>query len=304
MRVVSLVPGATETVFALGRGSCLVGVSHECDFPPEAKMLPVVTHPRVAAAGASYEIDQQVRAAVAAGEPLYDIDAELLRALSPELVLAQDRCEVCALPAHTVEQLVQRLGFPVTVVRLHAHDLESLLADIQRIARALRCASQGEELAGKMRAEIAAVARTVQRARYRPRVLCLEWLDPPMVAGNWMPALVECAGGQAVLSRAGEESRSTSWSSIAQAGPEVVVLMPCGFTMERTMAEVERLRSHAEWPSLPAVRHGRVYVVDGNAYFNRPGPRIVDSLRILAGLVQPGLCARWLPPGTWERIEP
>ncbi|MCX8073704.1 MAG: ABC transporter substrate-binding protein [Candidatus Binatia bacterium] len=302
MRIASLVPAATETVFALGRGDCLVAVSHECDFPEEAKRLPVATRARFDSDQCSPAIDRAVRAYVARGEPLYELDVALLRNLEPETVLVQDGCAVCALPANQLAALAVDWQPAPQIVRLHAHDLAGVFCDIETVATALGCPEEGQALVGRLQAELAAVQGRTMRARYRPRVLCLEWLDPPMVAGNWMPALVEAAGGRPLLAQPGTASAAASWADIAAAAPEVVVLMPCGFPLERTRAELPCLWKQPEWTSLPAVKDGRVYAVDGNAYFNRPGPRIVESARILAGLVQPGLCAHWLPERVWMRV--
>lgn len=301
-RVVSLLPAATEVVFALGCGDRLVGVSHECDFPAEARKLRVVTRARFDSSGSSLDIDRSVRRAFAAGQALYELDLEALRDVGPDLVLAQDQCAVCALPAVDVEATACSLGLSIKVVRLHAHDFPSVFADIERVAVALGCPRAGRTLVEKLEQEVETIRRISARARYRPRVLCLEWLDPPMVAGNWVPTMVEIAGGIPLLARAGVRSSVVSWQDVVDAAPEVVVLMPCGFPLQRTLAELDGLRSRPEWKSLIAVEHGRVYIVDGNAYFNRPGPRIVRSLQVLAGLVQPSLCARWLPEDGWARL--
>jgi iron complex transport system substrate-binding protein len=302
MRVVSLVPAATELVCALGRAAALVGVSHECDFPPEVCTLPKVTRPRFEATGTSRTIDEQVRRALARGEPLYEVLPDMLRALLPDVVLVQDQCQVCALPASEVEEARAALRLQFEVVKLHAHDLEGIWSDFARVADALGCGAEGRQFVENCQGELEAVRKRTARARYRPAVLCLEWLDPPMVAGNWMPELVDIAGGRSLLAEPGNSSRPCDWETILAAAPEVLILMPCGFPIERTLAELDALRAAPVWSRLPAVRNGRTYVTDGNAYFNRPGPRIVDSARILAGLLQPGLCAHWLPDGSWQRV--
>lgn len=303
MRVVSLLPAATEAVFALGKGDCLVGVSHECDFPPQAAKIPAVTRPRYESTGSSREIDVRVRRALESGEPLYELDVALLAGLAPDLVVAQDQCQVCALPAQQLDRLQRQCGLNFSRLALHAHDLAGIWADLRRLASALGCGTDGEAWVATLVAEIESIRQRTSRARYRPATVCLEWLDPPMVAGNWMPELVQIAGGRALLAEPGERSRSVSWEALSDAAPEVLVLVPCGFTIERTLREVPQLRAQAPWASLPAVRNGRAYAVDGNAYANRPGPRIVASARILAALLQPGLCGAWAASGGWQNVR-
>ncbi len=264
----------------------------------------MVTRARFASTGSSGEIDQAVRASLRAGKPLYEVDTELLRSLHPDLLLVQDTCAVCAVPAQDVRHAVSQCAVAPDIVALHAHDLPSVLADIERVAAALGVTDAGRAVVARLGEEMDRIRRITARVRYRPRVLCLEWLDPPMVAGNWVPTLVEYAGGRPLLAQAGSPSVTVSWQEVVGAAPEVLVFMPCGFSLERTLAELGEIRRRPQWPALLAVQCGRVYAVDGNAYFNRPGPRLVESAKILSGLVQPGLCARWLPENTWVRIEP
>lgn len=303
MRVISLLPAATEAIFALGKKDCLVGVSHECDFPPEATNIPVVTRPRFHDTGSSREIDARVRSALEHGEAMYELDVALVRALAPDLIVAQDQCQVCALPAQQLDRLQGQFGLHFARLELHAHDLEGIWEDLRRLAIALGAGQDGEDWVASLIHEVELVRERAARTRYRPATLCLEWLDPPMVAGNWMPELVDIAGGRPLLARRGEPSRMVSWESIVEAAPEVLILAPCGFAIDRTLQELPYLRLQPAWARLPAVRNRRVYIIDGKAYANRPGPRIVTSVQILAALLQPGLCGAWATKGGWQQVR-
>jgi len=303
MRIATLLPSATEIVCALGLADRLVGVSHECDFPAEVVGRPVLTAPKIDPRGTSAEIDAAVRGLVADGLSVYRIETETLRAARPDLIVTQDQCEVCAVSLGEVERAVcDLLDTPARVVSLSPNRLDDVLADFQRVADAAGVPDAGAVLVAAGRARLDAIARKVAHARSRPRVACLEWLDPLMVAGNWLPEMVTLGGGTYDLVAAGAHSPAISWDQLAAARPDVVIVMPCGFTLEQTRRELPALTGRPEWRALPAVRNGRAYAIDGNAYVNRPGPRIVDSAELLAGLIQPGFCASLMPDG-WERIE-
>jgi iron complex transport system substrate-binding protein len=264
-RVVSLVPGATEALFALGLGSWVVGVTHECDHPPAARALPRVTRSNLALDGLDgAAIDGAVRAALTAGQPLYSVDLEAIRRLEPDLVVAQDVCDVCAVAADDV----QVPGVPV--LRQHPHTLEDVLADIGRLAEA--CGVDGAPLLAGLRARIDAAA-----APPRVRGVFLEWLDPPFAAGHWTPDLLRLAGIDDPLARPGRPSVPTTWEAIRDAAPEVLLIAPCGFDEARARLETERLAGE-----IAATGARRTAVFDGSAYFNRAGPRLVDSLELLA----------------------
>jgi iron complex transport system substrate-binding protein len=289
MRIVSLLPSATEIVCALGAGDALVGVSHECDYPPRVRGLPVLTRPKLRVDAASADIDRDVRALVARGLGVYEIDVERLAALAPDVIVTQQQCEVCAVSFAEVEAAVRGvLPSSATIVSLTPVTLDDVWADVARVADALGASARAAAVVGESRARLARLAgRTA--ALPRPTVACIEWLDPLMTAGNWIPELVAIAGGSYPFREPGGASGTTSWQALRDAAPDVVVLMPCGFTVAQTERELEAFTARAEWRALPAVRSGRVSVVDGSAYFNRPGPRLVESAEILAEIVHPGV---------------
>jgi iron complex transport system substrate-binding protein len=291
MRVASLLPSATEIVCALGAGDALVGVSHECDYPARVRTLPRLTRPKVRIDASSAVIDRDVRALVARGLGVYDIDVDGLRALAPDVIVTQEQCDVCAVSVAEVEAAVRvALASTPVIVSLAPRALGDVWDDVRRVAAALGRPVRGDALVATAQARLAALA-TRTAARPRPVVACLEWLDPPMIGGNWMPELVAIAGGTYPFAAAGAPSAAIAWDDLAAAAPDVLVVMPCGFTIEQTRRELPALAARPQWRALPAVRAGRVSVVDGGAYFNRPGPRLVDSAEILAALVHPDVRA-------------
>jgi iron complex transport system substrate-binding protein len=302
-RIVSLLPSATEIVCALGLGESLIGVSHECDHPPEVVGLPVLTEPKLDPRRRSAEIDRDVRELVAEGMSVYRIDVDVLARLAPDLIVTQDQCEVCAVSLADVETAARScLGGGVEIVSLRPSRLTDVFGDIRRLARAAGREAAAEDVVARLEERLLGLRARHAHLRSRPRVACLEWLDPPMAAGHWIPDLVELAGGTYEMVAAGAQTATIDWRDLAAARPDVVVLMPCGFKLEQTQRELAALSTRPGWSELPAVRHGRVYAVDGNAYFNRPGPRLVDSAELLAGLVQPGFYAHLIPPGSWSRV--
>jgi iron complex transport system substrate-binding protein len=285
-RIVSLLPGTTEMVCALGLRESLVGISHECDYPPDVVGLPVLTAPKVDPAARSAEIDRQVRDVVASGLSVYRIDEEKLRSLRPDLILTQDACAVCAVPFEQVRAATLRLvGAQASIVSLSPLRLEDVLGDLQRVARAAGVEERGAALVAAMGARLDAVRAQVPAAR--PRVLALEWMDPPMPAGHWTPELLRIAGGDPVLSRDGEPTGRIDWARIAEADPEVLLVIPCGFRVPQTLRELPELLARPELARSRAVLAGRVYVADGNAFFNRPGPRLIESAELAALAIHP-----------------
>jgi len=287
MRIVSLIPSATEILFALGAGDAVVGVSQECDFPPEAVNRPRVVTCTIDPNAASSAIDEQVRDKTRRGEPLYRLDLELLQQLKPDLIITQALCDVCAVKATDVQQALGSLSHRPQILSLDPHELADVIRDVRTVGRAIDRGWDAEGLADQLAQRLETIRRTTASLGKRPRVFCLEWLSPPMTAGHWVPEMVEAAGGVEVLGQAGERSRTVTWAEILQARPEVLVLMPCGFSIDRTRRELSQLEARSEWPQLPAVQQGRVYLVDGPTLFNRSGPRLVDGVELLATLLHP-----------------
>lgn len=270
LRIVSLLPSSTEICFALGLGEAVVGVSHECDFPAEASGRPVLTAPRVDPGAASAEIDRQVNALVAAGESVYRLDEARLAALAPDLVLTQGVCDVCAVSFNEVRAAVHRAAPRAEVLSLSPATLDDVLGDVARVGEAAGVPAVAARVVAGLRARLDRL-RAETEALARPRVLLLEWLSPPFIGSHWAPEILRIAGGDPVLGRDGVPSVPVAWERIVSAAPEVVLVAPCGFRVEQSLGEMEA------FASLPAARRGRVVVVDGSAYFNRPGPRLVDS---------------------------
>lgn len=297
MRVVSLIASSTEIVCALGFADRLVGRSHECDYPSSILGLPVLTEALVNPAASSRSIDEQVKKLLKDAVSIYRIDGERLRELKPDVILTQTQCEVCAVSLKDVEAAIGReLGVSAKVVSLEPNCLEDVFGDIRKVADALGAEAAGEGLVHRLRARLKGVA---DRARDLPktRVACIEWLDPLMAAGNWMPELVEMAGGENLFGKAGKHSPQMTFEALAAADADAIVAMPCGFALERTRLETQALLGLPGWEKLRAVREGRVYAVDGNQFFNRPGPRLAESLEILAAILHPDELGREVTHG-------
>lgn len=284
VRIVSLLPAATEILWALGLGDHVVGRSHECDYPPEVQARPVVVRSTIDPHRASAEIDRAVAEAVRNGRSLYVVDRATLEALHPDLVVTQEVCHVCAASGQDLCDL-QDVVPGVRTVTLGATSLRGVLEDILRLGEAAGVPERARALAAALEEEITSISTRAQAAHRRPRVACVEWLDPPYVAGHWVPELVQLAGADDVLGEPGRPSRRTTWATIARRDPDVIVLMPCGFSIQQTRARLGEL-DPAFW-TLRAVREGRAYLVDANAHFSRPGPRLVDGLRTLQALFHP-----------------
>ena len=286
LRVVSLLASGTELVCALGAGDWLVGRSHECDHPAWVARLPAVSRPTFDIHGSSREIDEHVRTRLRAGAPLYKVDEAAIAALSPDVLITQTHCEVCAVsPADLAHGSSARL-IRKQVVALRTGSLEAILEGFIEVAGMLGLTARGEELVSGVRARLAALA-TRTRGLARPSVVCLEWIEPIFSMGNWGPELVELAGGSNVLGVAGVHSVAVAWPTVRQADPEVLVVAPCGFGLERAYAEMHVLGSQAGFRDLRAARAGRVFVADGNLYFNRSGPTVFETPAILAEMLHP-----------------
>jgi iron complex transport system substrate-binding protein len=297
MRIVSLLASATELICTLGAGDELVGRSHECDDPSWVKRLPSVSAPTFDIAGSSREIDARVREKLRAGLPLYSIDESLLVHLAPDILITQTHCEVCAVaPGNLSGETLCRQQ----VVELRAGTLGGILGDFLKVGQVVDRTDAAEELVARLRTTASAL-REKTRHVARKTVACLEWVDPIFCMGNWGPELVDLAGGENVLGSPGEHSTTTPWEQVRNANPEVLVIAPCGFGIERTLREMHFLTSHKGWMDLRAVRSGRVYVADGNRFFNRSGPSVFESAEILAEILHPTEFspqhrgASWLP---------
>ena len=296
MRICSLLPSATEVLFALGLDDEIVGVSHECDYPPEALDKPRVIRTTLDQERmASDEIDVAVREAMAHKRSLYEVDVEALCSARPDLIVTQELCDVCAIDTAAVTAVLRALPFRPQILSLHPHTLEEVLEDLRRIGEATGRLAEAQRLLASLRDRLERVRSLVADAG-RLRVFCVEWLAPPMASGHWVPEQVAWAGGVEVLGRAGAPSRYVSPEEILDAQPEALVLMPCGFPVERTRRELSLLTAQPWWKELAAVRAGRVHLVDGPAYFNRSGPRLVDGIELLASLLHPKRCVA-LSPG-------
>ena len=289
-RIVSLLPSATEIACALGASADLVGISHECDFPPELRGIPVLTSSRVGNGASSGAIDAAVRALVQDALSIYSVDQQRLAELSPDLILTQDLCRVCAVSLSDVQSAVARLAkrTEVQIVSLQPTRLGHVMQDIETVARALARPERGRELRATLEARISAIAGRAAQAPSRPRVASVEWLEPLMLGGTWMPELIELAGGEALAARAGEPAPTLSLSEFAALRADVVLIKPCGFDVERTLHERDLIDASLRSRLQPSAR---AYVTDGNAFFNRPGPRLVESLEILAAAIHPELFA-------------
>ncbi|CAN5331942.1 cobalamin-binding protein [soil metagenome] len=288
MRIVSLLPSATEIVTALGLGNQLVGVTHECDYPPFVLDLPKVTRTLIPHDASSSHIDALVRERLKTQKALYSLDMPTLEKLQPDLIVTQALCDVCAVAEEEVRAAACTLPGLPRVINLEPTSWAGVLDSIRDVGRAAGCPSQAAEAVAALESR---VANVVQHARIlkRPGVVLLEWIDPPFSCGHWSPELVELAGGRELLGRAGQPSRTLQWSEVCAAQPDVLFIACCGFSIERTRQDLPRLTSYPGWSDLPCVRTGRVYVVDGSAYFSRPGPRLVDSLEILANALHPNI---------------
>ncbi len=294
MRIVSLLPSATEILCELGLGSCLVGVTHECDYPPLVLRLPKVTRTLIPADASSQQIDALVRERLRTQRALYTLDLPTLERLRPDLIVTQALCDVCAVAEEEVQQAACRLPGRPRVVNLEPMRLEEVLASLHQVADAAGVPERAVPVISALRRRVETVAQRSAKLVRRPRVILLEWIDPPFCCGHWSPELVRLAGGIELLGREGEPSRTIAWDAIGQADPDVLVLACCGFSVQRTLADVPILAANPGFADLACVKAGRVFVVDGSAYFSRPGPRLVDSLEILAHLLHPELHP--LPP--------
>ncbi|MFD0794775.1 cobalamin-binding protein [Mucilaginibacter litoreus] len=287
-RIVSLLPAATEIICALGLESRLVGRSHECDYPESITHLPVCSEANFPDNLSSSEIDTKVKELLADALSVYTVKRDVIKSLQPDVVLTQAQCEVCAVSLNDVEQaLSDYLDKPAHIISLQPNSLNGILNDIMLVAEALGAVQAGERLLEDLQERIDIIRHKLKFMENKPTVACIEWLQPLMISGNWIPELVSLAGGTPILVQAGQRSPFVEWTDIQLTDPDVILLMPCGFSIERTMREINLLLEQPGFAELKAVKNNRIYIADGNHYFNRPGPHIVDSLEMLAEIIHP-----------------
>ena len=300
MRIVSLLPSLTELVCALGHQDDLVGVTHECDFPPGVEALPFLTRNQIDAEATSAEIDELVSAQHDGLYGLYELDEKVLAELAPDLILTQEQCDVCAVNEETVREVAERLPGSPGVESFNPTSLDEVFAMFRRVGDLLDARAEAESMIAGFKLTAGEIGRHRKAAGGGSspprRVLLLEWLDPPFSSGHWNPEIIDRAGGVEVLGQAGVPSRRLTWKQVAAARPEVVIVAPCGFTLERAELELRAVEHRSEWRDLPAVRQGAVVLADGSAYFSRPGPRLEISLRIAATAIDPERCTSLAPP--------
>jgi iron complex transport system substrate-binding protein len=303
-RIVSLIASATEIVCALGCENQIVGRSHECDYPPSVTRLPVCTEPKFDVTGSSRAIDERVKSLLQDALSVYRVHAGRLAELRPDVIVTQTQCEVCAVSLRDVEQAVcATLGSGPHIVALAPNALADVWHDIQTVADALDVSGHGRELIALLQKRMNALAARVQELSERPTVACIEWIDPLMASGNWMPELVDMAGGVNLFGEVGKHAPWMTWEELCSKDPDVILVLPCGFDVERTRQEMPTLTGRPEWPRLHAVQSGRVYLMDGNQYFNRPGPRLAESLEILAEVLHPNAFHFGLARSGWQHLS-
>lgn len=301
--IISLLPGLTELVCALGCEDNLKGRSHECDYPPSMADLPVLTSPKYAVepGQSGKEIHESVTGLLQKALSIYEVDDELLIKLSPELILTQDHCKVCAVSiADLKASVIKSLGSQTEVVSVSPTDLESIFRSFITIASYLNIPERGVKLTNQIKHRFDEIRELVKK-RPRPEVIAIEWMDPLMTGGNWMPEMIDIAGGINCLSEAGKHSPWMEWDKIKQADPDILLVLPCGYPIEKSLSEIEVLETKNSWGELKAVQENQVYILDGNHYFNRPGPRIKESVEILARIFHPDIFENRIDDFGWAR---
>jgi len=289
-RIVSFLPSATEMACALGLGDQLLGLSHECDYPPEIRDKPIVVRSVLPIGGMSQrEIDAAVAERLRNGLSLYQVDESLMRTIAPDLILTQDLCQVCAPSGNEVARLLHALPSKPQVLFLTPQRLEQIFDNLRELGDATGRSQRAEELIAASRAKLERISAITHRISDRPRVFCMEWLDPVYCSGHWVPEMVQIAGGRDELGRMGSDAIRIPWQHVLEWRPEVLIIMPCGCDLEKAASEAQQLFAYPGWSDLPAVRSNRVYAVDANSYFARPGPRLVDGTELLAHLLHPAL---------------
>jgi iron complex transport system substrate-binding protein len=302
-RIVSLLPSATEIAIAVGRGADLVGRSHECDFPPAIEALPVCTATKLEKGLTSRQIEDRVQEIVRQGLSVYEVDTELLKALKPDVILTQSQCAVCAVtPADLEDALSTWVGTPPTLVSLAPDNLTDVWNDLRRVGEAVGALPDAEVAIAELQSRLAAIAQHGARRTNRLRVAAVEWIDPLMAAGNWVPELIAAAGGEALFATPGQHSPWLEWDALVAADPDVIVMTPCGYRIDQTLTDLPALTGRPGWKDLAAVRAGHVYAADGQHYFNRPGPRLIESAEILAEILDDASGQAVAPTDRWLKL--
>jgi iron complex transport system substrate-binding protein len=292
MRICSLLPSATEILYALGLGDSVAGVTHECDFPPAAANKPALIRPRLNVDVPPGEMDRQVSEMIARGESIYAVDADLLASIAPDLIVTQDLCHVCTVSPDDLGGALARLSKRPRVLSLTPHTLADVWDDIRRVGDATHRRRDAQALTLALEQRVAGIEMQAARATARPKVLCLEWLDPFYVGGHWVPEMVARAGGEDVLGSAGKPSYKVTEEQVAASGAEIIVVMPCGYNAAKAASEWNAFKVPESWRELPAVQNGKIFALDANSYFSRPGPRLADGVEILAHLIHPEIFSR------------
>jgi len=302
-RILSLIPSSTEIVCALGFENQLIGRSHECDFPSSVQKLSSCTAPKFKVEGTSAEIDQRVKSILKNALSVYQIDEKKLQQMQPDIIITQAQCEVCAVSLKDVETAVcEWVESRPQIVSLEPNQLSDIWKDFINIAEALGVKEQGHELVSQLKQRMNKIAQKTINFPQKPTVVCIEWIEPLMSAGNWMPELIEMGGGINLFGVAGEQSPWMTWEQLLEANPDVILVMPCGFNLARSKAEMSSLSQKPEWSQLNAVQNQQVYLTDGNQYFNRPGPRLVESLEIIAEILHPAHFDFHHQQSGWEQL--
>lgn len=302
-RLISFLPAATEMVFALRAGDLLAGVSHECDFPPEARTKPVVVKPALLFEAMTLsEIDAAVAQRIGSGKSLYEVDERLLEQIAPTHILTQQLCQVCAPSGNEISRALAALPVKPQILWFSPHTIKDIFGNMRELGEAIGKSAMAETWIGGARSRLQKIADKAKTAPRRPRIFCLEWVDPYYCCGHWVPEMVEIAGGEDALGRRGKDSVRVSWADIERWSPEILIVSPCGFDTEKAAAQTKQLLRQPGWVDLPAVRNDRLYAVNANAYFARPGPRIVDGIELLAHLIHPELFAWNGPPDAFRKV--
>ena len=302
-RILSLIPSSTEIVCALGFENQLIGRSHECDFPSSVQKLSSCTVPKFKVEGTSAEIDQRVKSILKNALSVYQIDEKKLQQMQPDIIITQAQCEVCAVSLKDVENAVcEWVESRPQIVSLEPNQLSDIWKDFINIAEALGVKEQGHELVSQLKQRMNKIAQKTINFPQKPTVVCIEWIEPLMSAGNWMPELIEMGGGINLFGVAGEQSLWMTWEQLLEANPDVILVMACGFNLSRSKAEMSSLSKKPEWSQLNSVQNQQVYLTDGNHYFNRPGPRLVESLEIIAEILHPAHFDFHHQQTGWERL--